>query len=148
MKKLFYLLLPIILLSTACESQFDEDKQLMLDYFADNNIDAEVTEEGVYYMIETEGTGDRPLSSSTVTVNYEGSLLDGSIFDSSFERGTPSTFGLWEVIKGWQIGIPLFKEGGEGYLYIPSELAYGGSARPGIPSNSVLIFKIELIDVE
>jgi FKBP-type peptidyl-prolyl cis-trans isomerase FkpA len=148
MKKVFYLLLPIILLSTACESQFDEDKQLMLDYFADNNIDAEVTEEGVYYMIETEGTGDRPLSSSTVTVNYEGSLLDGSIFDSSFERGTPSTFGLWQVIQGWQIGIPLFKEGGEGYLYIPSELAYGGSARSGIPSNSVLIFKIELIDVE
>jgi FKBP-type peptidyl-prolyl cis-trans isomerase FkpA len=148
MKKLFYLLLPIILLSTACESQFDEDKQLMLDYFADNNIDAEVTEEGVYYMIETEGTGDRPLSNSTVTVNYEGYLLDGSIFDSSFERGTPSTFGLWQVIQGWQIGIPLFKEGGEGYLYIPSELAYGGSARPGIPSNSVLIFKIELIDVE
>ena len=148
MKKSLYFLLPVVLFLSACESQFDEDKEIILDYLAENNIEAEKTDEGVYYVIDNEGTGDRPLVSSTVTVDYEGHLIDGSVFDSSYDRGTPTTFGLWQVIRGWQIGSPLCKEGGKGTLYIPSELAYGSQAKNGIPRNSVLVFNIELIDVE
>ena len=115
-------------------------------YLADNGLTAEQTPEGVYYIIDQAGTGGHPNLSSKVTVHYEGFLLDGSKFDSSIDRGQAATFNLTGVIEGWQIGIPLFQRGGKGTLLIPSTLAYGSSARPGIPANSVLRFTVQLLD--
>ena len=148
MKKLIYFL-PVIFLFAACVDQSIQEEKQILDYLADNNLTAEATSEGIYYIIENEGTGERPVFNSTVEVDYHGYLLDGTVFDSSYDRGTPATFGLWRVIPGWQIGIPLFKEGGKGTLIIPSSYAYGSSSPSSlIPRNAILIFDIELHDVE
>jgi FKBP-type peptidyl-prolyl cis-trans isomerase FkpA len=100
---------------------------------------------GLYYVDEETGTGKNPNPSSTVRVAYSGYFIDGQVFDESNLEGI--TFGLNQVIQGWTMGIPFFKEGGRGKLLIPSELAYGSSPRSGIPANSVLIFDIHLIDV-
>ena len=81
-----------------------------------------------------------------VTVHYHGTLLDGTVFDSSVERGEPISFSLGQVIPGWQEGIPYLKKGGKGKLIIPSHLAYGGRRAGKIPPFSVLVFEVELID--
>lgn len=135
---------------TSCEDQEKVDEELILEYIAENGLDASSTEEGLYYVINEEGTGDRPDITSTVTVDYEGLTLDGSIFDSSYDRGVPATLPLTNVIIGWQIGIPLFKEGGSGTLLIPSYMAYGTNPPPGsgIGRNEVLIFDVELHTIE
>lgn len=135
----------VLLLCMACgkERRADKDRELIEDYLATNNLTAEVTEEGVYYIIDNPGTGTaHPTLDSRVTVDYKGYLLDGSEFDS----GT-ATFSLTGVIQGWQIGIPKYKKGGTGTLLIPSGLAYGkDSPSPDIPRHSVLVFDINLID--
>jgi FKBP-type peptidyl-prolyl cis-trans isomerase FklB len=82
-----------------------------------------------------------------VTVNYEGKLLNGKIFDSSFERKEPATFPLNGVIKGWTEGLQHMKEGGSYELYVPSDLAYGDQGNQGIPGGSTLIFKVDLIKI-
>ncbi len=132
----------------APESQADKDKNLILNYALEKELQVQSTPEGVYYVMETEGTGDRhPERSSIITAHYHGSLLDGKVFDSSVERGKPFDFSLGGVVKGWQIALPLMKKGGKGKFFIPSELAYGSrGAGNDIPPNSVLIFDIELID--
>lgn len=148
MKKSLFLLLGIALSFSACQKQSDKDEELILEYISTNNLDALSTSDGLYYIINEEGTGDRPAVTDEVIADYEGYLLDGSVFDSSYERGQPSTFSLSGVILGWQIGIPFFKEGGSGKLIIPSELGYGSdSPSSKIPKNSVLVFDIELIEV-
>ncbi len=130
-------------------NQAATDEQLIQEYLSDNNLTAQITDEGIYYIIESEGSGTQAEFGNTVTVHYEGFLLDGTKFDSSIDRGVPSTFSLNNVIAGWQLGIPLFKEGGRGTLIIPSIYAYGNSSpSPDIPRNSVLLFNIELIDVQ
>lgn len=122
----------------------DEIKQ----YLADNDLVAEKTDEGVYYIITKEGTGVNPNIANDVTVHYKGYLLNGDVFDSSYDRGKQSTFPLSGVIKGWQIGIPKLKEGGAGRLFIPSHLAYGANPPNNrIPANAVLAFDIELFEV-
>ena len=104
---------------------------------------------GIVFYLEEEGNGvDYPEENSTVTVHYEGRLLDDSKFDSSFDRGQSSTFSLSQVITGWTWGIPKFRRGDKGYLIIPSQYAYGSQNRTGIPSNSVLVFYIEMIDFD
>lgn len=132
------------------EDQLVIDEKLITDYIAVNNLNAVKGEEGLYYIIESEGSGTRPDINSTVKVHYEGFLLDGGKFDSSYDRGEPSEFPLSGVIQGWQLGIPLFKEGGKGTLILPSHLAYGSSPPPfsGIPSNAVLLFNVELLEVK
>ena len=105
------------------------------------------TESGLQFKIVKEGTGKQPTAESTVKCHYEGRLLDGTIFDSSYERGNPAQFALNRVIKGWTEGLQLMKEGAEYEFYIPSELAYGPQGTRGIPGNSVLIFKVELLEV-
>ena len=148
MKKTLFLLVGVALCFTACKKQSEKDEELILEYISENNLDALSTSEGLYYIINEEGTGDRPAVTDEVIADYEGYLLDGSVFDSSYERGQPSTFPLSGVILGWQIGIPFFKEGGSGKLIIPSELGYGDrSPSSKIPKNSVLVFDIELIEV-
>lgn len=105
------------------------------------------TESGLQYKIETEGTGIAPAMTDTVEVNYEGRLIDGTVFDSSYERGESTKFPLDRVIKGWGEGLTYIKEGGKIQLYIPSDLAYGSRGTGPIPGNSTLIFDVELIKV-
>lgn len=119
-------------------------------FLADNKKrpNIKTTPSGLQYEVIKEGTGKQPKETDKVTVHYTGKLLDGSVFDSSVERGEPIEFGLNQVIKGWTEGVQLMKEGGKIILYIPSELAYGDMDRGGpIPPGSTLIFEVELIKV-
>jgi FKBP-type peptidyl-prolyl cis-trans isomerase FkpA len=131
------------------ESAADEDKAIR-DYLTANDLTADKTAEGLYYIITKVGTGDRANITSTVTVHYRGYLLDGSVFDSSYDRDEKSTFPLANVIEGWQLGIPKLQEGGSGKLLIPSKLAYGERGQPNsiIGGNEPLVFDIELFIVQ
>jgi FKBP-type peptidyl-prolyl cis-trans isomerase len=97
-----------------------------------------------------EGTGDKAVSGKKITVNYKGTLTDGTQFDSSYDRGQPFTFtlGTGQVIQGWDQGFEGMKVGGKRKLTIPSELGYGSREMGTIPPNSVLIFEVELLEVE
>ena len=91
----------------------------------------------------------KPAVTDKVKVHYEGKLVDGKVFDSSYERGTPAVFKVNQVVEGWQIGIPLMHKGDTYMLYVPSNLGYGEIARgEDIPANSVLVFKVELLDIQ
>jgi FKBP-type peptidyl-prolyl cis-trans isomerase FklB len=120
-------------------------------FLAENKAKAGVVTlpSGLQYKIINEGQGDSPTAHDQVTVNYRGTLIDGTEFDSSFKRGTPATFGVSGVIKGWTEALLLMKPGSKWELYIPSALAYGerGSG-PQIGPNSTLIFEVELISVK
>ena len=106
------------------------------------------TESGLQYEILNEGDGDQPPIADQVKVHYHGTLLDGSVFDSSVDRGEHAVFPVGGVIKGWQEGIPLMKEGARYRFYIPQELAYGKQPpSPSIPPGSLLIFDVELFEV-
>jgi len=149
MKKLFIFLITVTLFISCKKEPVDYteiDEDIIKQYISDHNLTAVATGTGLYYVINTPGTGTQPNGQSTVTVAYKGSLTDGSVFDESSNVGI--TFGLTGVIKGWQEGIPYFKEGGSGILLIPSALGYGEQATSGIPANSVLIFDVALIDVQ
>ncbi len=126
-------------------SQVEKDNEKILKYIADNGLDAMDIGSGVYYVNEETGEGDNPHPSSRVHVVYKGYYTNGRVFDESGQAG--ARFSLDEVILGWKIGIPFFKEGGRGKLLIPSGLGYGNRTRNGIPGNSVLIFDIHLIEV-
>jgi FKBP-type peptidyl-prolyl cis-trans isomerase FkpA len=128
----------------SAEERLASDIKKIEDYLTKNNLTAESTESGLHYIIEVEGTGGHPNLDSEVTVNYKGYFTDDDVFDQT--SGTPISFPLRNVIVGWQEGIPLFKKGGKGKLFLPSRLGYGASPPPGIPSNAVLIFDVELVD--
>lgn len=106
------------------------------------------TPSGLQYKIVTEGTGARPLETSKVKVHYEGKLLDGTVFDSSYKTGKPISFNLNRVIKGWTEGVQLMKVGSKFQFFIPSALAYGKQGQRTIAPNSLLIFDIELLEIE
>ncbi len=129
-----------------------EKNKLEGEQFLEENASKEgvmVTESGLQYKIITEGSGKSPEATNTVKVNYEGSLIDGTVFDSSFEGGQPIEFPLNRVIPGWTEGVQLMKEGATFEFYIPSELAYGENGAGGvIPPNATLIFKVELLEVK
>ncbi len=106
------------------------------------------TKSGLQYEILTEGTGKQPKATDTVRCHYEGSLINGSVFDSSYKRGEPAEFGLNQVIPGWTEGVQLMKEGAKYRFYIPYLLGYGeNGAGSSIPPYSTLIFDVELIKV-
>lgn len=148
MKHIFVLLI-ITAIAVSCTKREEKEREQILKYITDNNLDAIEGPEGLFYVIEIDGSGQNPITSSRVTVHYEGFLLNGDKFDSSIDRGQPSTFPLTGVIRGWQIGIPLFKAGGKGKLILPSKLAYGSQgAGNSIPPNSVLVFDVELISFQ
>lgn len=107
-----------------------------------------VTESGLQYKVVKEGVGISPVATDEVKVHYTGKLLDGTVFDSSVERGEPITFGLNRVIPGWTEGLQLMKEGAKYIFYIPSNLAYGDAGAGGqIPGGAALIFEVELLQV-
>jgi FKBP-type peptidyl-prolyl cis-trans isomerase FklB len=106
------------------------------------------TSSGLQYKVLATGTGKTPDASNQVTVHYTGKLIDGTIFDSSVQRGQPATFGVTQVIRGWTEALQLMKEGDKWMLYVPYDLAYGErSSGPQIPPYSTLIFEVELIKV-
>ena len=106
------------------------------------------TDSGLQYKVLTAGTGASPKATDVVEVNYEGKLIDGTVFDSSYERGEPIEFPLNQVIAGWTEGLQLMKEGGKYEFYIPADIAYGEAGNAGIEPNSTLIFTVELLDIK
>jgi FKBP-type peptidyl-prolyl cis-trans isomerase len=107
------------------------------------------TASGLQYKIIEEGKGPSPKAGDTVTVNYRGTLIDGTQFDSSYDRGQPATFPLTGVIPGWTEALQMMKKGSKWELYIPPDLAYGDrGAGNRIPPNSTLIFEVELISIQ
>ena len=150
--------------NTEKKMTFDEAKQVVNDYFtalqdsvAEVNAKAgkefleqnakapgvQVTGSGLQYLVVKEGTGAKPGPNDMVTVHYTGRLIDGTVFDSSEERGEPATFAVGQVIAGWVEGLQMMQEGAAWRLFIPSELAYGERGNQGIAPNEVLVFDIE-----
>ncbi|MCS6990750.1 MAG: FKBP-type peptidyl-prolyl cis-trans isomerase [Chitinophagales bacterium] len=131
--------------------RLQQESILIEDYLKRNNLSAQRTASGLYYIIEKQGNGPKALSGKKVTVHYTGRLLDGRTFDSSRLPGRePFSFqlGARQVIKGWEEGIALFHAGGKGTLIIPSVLGYGERGAGSIPPNSILIFDIEVLEVK
>lgn len=125
-------------------------KEEGVKFLAENKKKAEVKEtaSGLQYIVEKEGTGAQPTATDEVTVHYTGKLLNGTVFDSSVNRGEPATFPLNRVIPGWTEGVQLMKEGAKYTFFIPSDLAYGAQGVPNaIPPHSTLIFEVELLKV-
>jgi FKBP-type peptidyl-prolyl cis-trans isomerase FkpA len=142
-----FAILILFLVFTACGKDDPEkiaakDREKILEYIDDHDIDATEHESGVFYQITREGTGGHPTINSIINISYKGYLLNGKVFD---ESSSWSTY-LYNTILGWQVGIPLFKRGGAGILIVPSGLGYGEWPRTNIPANSVLVFEIELVD--
>ncbi|MBL3656966.1 FKBP-type peptidyl-prolyl cis-trans isomerase [Fulvivirga sediminis] len=148
------------------DAQLETDVKIIEEYLAENNIEAEKTESGLYYVIKEEGSGDKPEVGETVSVNYAGHVLNGPYFDTSIEsvakeqgiynEDRPNGYGPLEfplgkgrVIKGWDEGVALLNEGGKATLYIPSGLAYGPRQRSEeITANAILVFDVELVDIK
>jgi FKBP-type peptidyl-prolyl cis-trans isomerase len=118
-------------------------------YFAKLKEDKDVVElpDGLRYQILKPGTGNPPKPTDTVKVNYTGTLIDGSVFDSSDRAGKPLDIELDKVIAGWTEGLQKISKGGQMMLFVPPQLGYGDDGRPGIPPGSVLVFKVELLDI-
>ena len=114
-----------------------------------SNKDIQTTESGLQYEIIKSGNGIKPSKTDTVSVHYHGTLIDGTVFDSSVERGTPASFGVHQVIPGWTEALQLMDIGSKYRLFIPQELAYGANPHPGGPIQpfSALIFEVELLEI-
>lgn len=136
----------------ANNAAYGENKQKGIDYLKENQKRSEIktTESGLQYEILTEAEGARPSSTDNVTVHYHGTLIDGTVFDSSVERGSPASFGVHQVIPGWTEALQLMNVGSKYRLHIPQELAYGANPHPGGPIEpfSALIFDVELLSIQ
>ena len=131
------------------KTEADKNAKAGAAFLAENGKKAGVvtTNSGLQYLVIKQGTGKQPASDSRVKVHYEGRLIDGTVFDSSIDRGEPLTFPLNQVIAGWTEGVQLMKEGAKYRLFIPSTLAYGETGANTIPPSSTLIFDVELLEV-
>lgn len=131
--------------------QLSKDIEIIEAHLAEKNIKASSTDSGLHYVITKKGNGPRPNPGDSVYVHYTGTLLDGTKFDSSYDRNEPLAFPIGQgwVISGWDEGISLLNKGAKGTLYIPSSLAYGDrGAGAIIAPNSILVFEVELVDVK
>ncbi len=137
----------------AAKSQEDaiKNKEEGEKFLAENKTKegVQTTESGLQYLVLKEGTGEKPTKASKVKVHYHGTLIDGTVFDSSVDRGEPTEFGVTQVIKGWTEGLQLMKVGAKYKFFIPSDIAYGANPRPGgvIKPNSTLVFDVELLEI-
>ncbi|WP_372965036.1 FKBP-type peptidyl-prolyl cis-trans isomerase [Marinobacter sp.] len=135
------------------EQQYDElakkNKEAGEAFLAENakRDGVQTTESGLQYEVIEEGDGETPTVSDRVQVHYTGELINGDVFDSSRERGQPTTFGVGQVIPGWVEGLQLMSEGSRYKLFIPSDLAYGASGNQAIAPNETLIFDVELLKI-
>jgi FKBP-type peptidyl-prolyl cis-trans isomerase FkpA len=138
------LLLPLFALLLGCAGETNES------FLAANakREGVQTTESGLQYEVLRDGSGPKPRITDTVTVHYKGTLIDGTVFDSSYDRGQPATFALMQVVPGWRQGIPLMPVGSKYKLVIPPDLGYGSQDKGTIPPNSVLIFEVELLGIE
>ncbi|MCP4441493.1 MAG: FKBP-type peptidyl-prolyl cis-trans isomerase [Aureispira sp.] len=132
------------------QAQGSENLQKGQAFLAENGQKEgiQTTESGLQYEVITEGTGAKPTPESKVKTHYHGTLLDGTVFDSSVDRGEPISFNVGGVIQGWQEALQLMPVGSKWRLFIPSNLAYGERGSGSIPPNSALIFEVELIEIE
>lgn len=148
MKNLLFILAIILFTSCSKEKEIDyvaKNEEDIIAYIAKNDLNAQKSTSGLYYVINEPGTGAQPTSTSNVKVAYKGYFTNGSVFDASSAAGI--SFNLQQVIKGWTEGITYFKEGGSGILLVPAHLGYGNNDYSTIPGGSVLIFEINLISV-
>ena len=132
------------------QGKIDTQKQLGKSFLETNKDKPGVKElpEGLQYEVLKEGSGPLPLITDKIKAHYKGALLDGREFDSSFKRNQPFTASLRSLIKGWQIVIPLMKQGSHWRLWIPSDLAYGDrGAGNDIPGGATLMFEVELLEI-
>ena len=127
------------------EKNREEGEAYMAENRQRNNVIT--TPSGLQYEVLVEGSGERPGPEDTVQVHYEGTFIDGTEFDSSYARGVPAEFALYQVIKGWTEGLQLMREGSTYRFVIPSDLGYGPGGRGSIPPNSTLVFKVELLSI-
>ncbi|WP_413110412.1 FKBP-type peptidyl-prolyl cis-trans isomerase [Thaumasiovibrio sp. DFM-14] len=135
---------------TTGQKNAENNIQIGKEFLEKNAVEEGVitTESGLQYRVLTQGKGEtHPISSDKVRVHYHGTLIDGTVFDSSVERGEPIVFGLNQVIKGWTEGLQYMVEGEKTRLFIPAELAYGSRGVGKIPPGSTLIFDVELIKI-
>jgi FKBP-type peptidyl-prolyl cis-trans isomerase len=134
------------------EKKFGGNKTKSEEFLAENakKEGVKVTASGLQYEVIEKGAGDKPLATSNVTVHYHGTLLDGTVFDSSVERGEPTSFGVNQVIPGWTEALQLMPKGAKYRLYIPQDLAYGATPHPGGPIEPymALIFDVELLEIK
>jgi FKBP-type peptidyl-prolyl cis-trans isomerase len=134
------------------EKQFAVNKEAGENFLNENKAKAGITttNSGLQYEVITEGAGKTPSATDVVEVHYHGTLINGTVFDSSIQRGTPASFGVNQVIKGWTEALQLMKEGSKYRLYIPQDLAYGAHPHPGGPIEPfmTLIFDVELLSVK
>lgn len=139
------------------EAELESEKEAAVfkaeaEAFLANNRGVEGVKEtpsGLQYKVVSLGSGEKPSATSKVKVHYKGTLIDGTKFDSSYDRNQPATFGLNQVIKGWTEGLQLMPEGSKFIFYIPSDLAYGTNPPPGSPikPGSLLVFEVELLEI-
>ncbi|WP_455376532.1 FKBP-type peptidyl-prolyl cis-trans isomerase [Kaarinaea lacus] len=135
----------------AREVEGEKAKKAGADFLAANKKKKGVKtlKSGIQYKVIKEGKGSKPTASDSVVAHYKGTLIDGTEFDSSYKRGQPATFGVGQVIKGWQEILPLMPSGSTWQVFIPSDLAYGPrGAGPNIGPNETLVFDIELLEVK
>ena len=140
-----------MLATPAVAAQMKKDDAVLQEYIKKNNLSVQKTPSGVYYQVLKPGTGPKPNPGQTVSVNYNGTLLSGKLFDSSDKQGKPIDFPLGQgaVIPGWDEGIALLNKGSKAVLLIPSSLAYGTrGAGADIPANAPLRFEVELVDIK
>ncbi len=128
----------------------EQDLETIKSYLKENGLSATQSPYGLFYKIDVPGTGPKAHPGDKIKVHYTGKLLDGTVFDSSVSRGEPIEFTLGRgmVIEGWEKGLMFFNKGSKGTIYLPSPLAYGNKAAGSIPANSILIFDIEMVDIE
>jgi FKBP-type peptidyl-prolyl cis-trans isomerase len=135
------------LVRNAHEEAADSNHRAAAKFLAENGKKPGVvtTASGLQYKVLAPGSGESPKATDEVTVNYRGTLLDGTEFDSSYKRGQPASFPVGRVIPGWTEGLQLMKPGGKYQLFVPPQLAYDTRPRPGIPPGSLLMFEVELL---